>query len=458
MAVERGRARLGSWLAGCAAVIFFASAQAVCADSFLIRQATVHRVTAPSSVADVLVRDGTIMRIAPAIEVPEKAAVVSGQGAHLYPGLILAATSLGLMEINAVRATLDTTEVGGYHPEVQSWTAVNPDSELLPVARANGITHIVPVPLGGIFTGQSGVVALDGWTIEQMTIKRPGALHLFWPDQGLKLAPRELAADKAKWKSIEDQAKERKKQLKEIDDFFEEALAYTRARDQAGADHAPFVRIPAWEAMVPLVKGEVPLMVHAEDFRAIKAAIDWAGARGLRMILAGGRDASMVADLLARKKVAVIFDSVFTQPAYDFIAYDAYFKTPGLLAQAGVKVIFSAGLGGFTAAMARNLPYHAAQAAAFGLSRDEALKGMTLYPAELFGLEKRLGSIDEGKEATFFLADGDILDERTQVTRLWIGGREASLETRHTRLYEKYRQRPAFAPPGKGTRTGNGGN
>ena len=167
-------------------------------------------------------------------------------------------------------------------------------------------------------------------------------------------------------------------------------------------------------------------------------AVQWAAKHEYKIILAGGRDAWRVADLLAENQIPVIYESVFSQPARDFDSYDVQFAAPKHLFDAGVKVIFSE----TSASNARNLPYAAAQARAFGLPYEEAVKGLTLYPAQALGIADKLGSIESGKEATFFAADGDILDIRSNVQRMWIKGREISLENRHTRLYEKYRNRP----------------
>jgi len=200
--------------------------------------------------------------------------------------------------------------------------------------------------------------------------------------------------------------------------------------------------VPAWDAMLPFVSGRIPLIIHAQELRQIKSAVNWAVAHKYQMILAGGRDAWMAAGLLATNHIPVIYDNVFTQPSRDTDAYDVQFKAPAVLHQAGVRVIFSEGLDNSGAYNARNLPYSAAQAAAFGLPQDEALKGITLYPAQILGAADRLGSIEKGREASLFVADGDILDLRSNVKRMWIAGQEVSLESRHTRLYEKYRNRP----------------
>jgi imidazolonepropionase-like amidohydrolase len=363
-------------------------------------------------------------------------------GQHIYPGLILLDSALGLTEIDAVRATQDAVEVGDYTPDVESWVAVNPDSELLPVARANGIAYFEPIPGGGIVTGQSALLAMTGWTYEQMIVKKPVALHVFWPDMDLNTTPKEKSRDKEKWKSLGDQAKERRATLAALADFFDEAKAYAKAKDAATNGSPAPERIPAWEAMLPFARGELPIVIYAEEARQIKSAAEWAATNKFKACISGGRDAWMLAGLLASNHIPVIYENTFTQPARDTESYDVYFHAPEILHAAGVKVIFSQGSGGFGATMARNLPYAAAQAIAFGLPEEEALKGITLYPAQFMGVADRIGSLEPGKQATLVICDGDIFDIRSNVKRMWIAGKEVSLESRHTRLYEKYKNRP----------------
>ncbi len=369
------------------------------------------------------------------------------KGQHIYPGLIAVDTVLGLSEIGAVRSTQDASEVGDYTPDVESWVAVNPDSELLPVARANGITSFETVPTGGVVAGQSGFLSMAGWTYEQMIIRKPVALHVFWPDLELNTTPKEKSTEPAKWKSLEDQAKERRAKLRALMDFFDEAKAYAKAKDAATNGAAAPEKIPAWEAMLPYARGELPLVVHADEVREIKSAVEWAATNKFRIFVAGGRDAYMLAGLLASNNVPVIYEETFTQPVRDTESYDVHFSAPAVLSKAGVRVIFSMGPSSFNAAMVRNLPYSAAQAIAFGLPAEEALKGITLYPAQFLGVTDRLGTIEQGKDATLLVCDGDIFDIRSNVKRMWISGKEVSLESRHTRLYEKYKNRPK---PGDG--------
>ncbi len=424
----------------------FLSANNSHAENLLLKNAIVHTASSGTITnGEVLVQNGKIIQVFDPRGkdrkiIPTDTKEIDLHGLHLFPGMIALGTELGLVEIDAVRATRDMTEVGaGYNPDVESWIAVNPDSELLPVARGNGIAYVEPVPSGGVVAGQSGLVALDGWTPEQMTIKKPATLHIYWPSMNLDMTPKERTADKSKWKSPDDQAKERRIKLKSLEDFFEEAKAYAKAKAAGGKNNLPSPeKVPAWEAMLPYVRGELPITIHADDVREIKAAISWATANKLKIILSDARDAWMAADSLATNKIPVIYKYVFSQPARDTDSYDAPFKAPAILQKAGVTVVFSTG----GASLVKNLPHHAAQAVAFGLPEAEALKGMTLYPAQLMGVADRVGSIEAGKDATFFAADGNILDLRTNVKRMWIAGKEVSLESKHTRLYEKYKNRP----------------
>jgi imidazolonepropionase-like amidohydrolase len=192
--------------------------------------------------------------------------------------------------------------------------------------------------------------------------------------------------------------------------------------------------------MLPYVRGDLPIVIHADEKRQIESAVKWVAAGRRKALLAGGRDAWRVADLLATNRIPVIYRHVFTPTLRDSDAYDVYFRAPEVLRKAGVKVIF--GLSQASSTLVKNLPYEAAQAVAFGMPADEALKGITLYPAEAAGVADRLGTIEPGRGATLFASDGDILDIRASVKRMWIAGREVSLENRHTRFYEKYLNRP----------------
>ena len=284
-------------------------------------------------------------------------------------------------------------------------------------------------------------MAMDGWTTEEMVFKQPAALHVYWPGMDIQAFSKPGRRGKAAG-SVEEQARERERHIKELADFFADARAYARARDAAQTNGAPDPGLnPPWEAMRPFVRAEAPLIVHADDARQIKAALQWAGTNHYKIVVAGGRDAWKTAALLASNSVPVIYSQIYALPS-ETEPYDIHFKAPELMRQAGVKVVLSLQDGVDAASLARNLPYVAAQAAAYGLPAEEALKAITLYPAQVMGVADRLGAIEPGKTATLFACTGDILDVRANVTRLWMAGREVPLDNRHTRLYDKYRNRP----------------
>lgn len=433
------------------------------AESLRLDNAIVHTVSGPSLTnTAVLIRDGRIAAIGAEASAASADRTVSLEGLHLFPGLIAPGTILGLIEIDAIRPTRDTTEVGEFTPDVHSWIAVNPESELIPVARANGYTHAQAIPLGGIVSGHSSLIRLNGWTIEDLADRRTAALHLFWPSFSINTSPRPTSGGgRDQWKSPEDQVRERDQELRKIDAFFDEASAYAAARRAAGLGSTPplsveaaagrkpatvetngFTIVPAWESMLPLLDGEVPLFLHADDSRQIRSGVEWAVRRKFRTVLAGGLDAVRVAPLLASNNIPVAYEHIFTQPFHATDGYDAMYAAPARLHAAGVAVAFTEGTDRFGASNIRNIPYAAAQAVAFGLPRIEGWRGLTLHPARMLGVADRLGSIEVGKEASLIAVTGDILDIRAQVKHLWIAGREVSLESRHTRLYEKYRNRP----------------
>lgn len=417
------------------AIAFATLANSAFAEKILLRDATIHTVSGETlSPGEVLIDGDKILEVGANIS-SEGAKIVSLKGLHLYPGLIALDTALGLSEISGVRSTRDIAEVGNYTPEVESWISVNPDSELIPVARANGITYIEPAPQGGIVGGQSGLVALTGWTSEQMTIKKPAGLHVYWPTMELDTRPKDKFKEKSKWKSLEDQARERQARLRALEDFFSEARAYEKAGESSS-------KTPAWEAMRPFVRGESPIMVHADELRQIKSALAWAETNSFKIVLVGGLDSWKIAEKIAAQKVPVIYEHVFAQPARDTDRYDVNFRAPEILRANGVTLALGMGAETFDAALVKNLPYTVAQAIAFGLPEPDALKSITLVPAQLLGVADRIGSIEAGKDATLFASDGNIFDIRSNVKHVWIAGNEMSLETRHTRLYEKYKNRP----------------
>lgn len=385
--------------------------------------------------ATVLIEDGKITAVGADVTVPPGAERVDVSGRHLYPGLIAANTYLGLTEIESVKGTQDVNETGNVNPNARAIVALNADSELIPVARANGVLTVLTATAGGAISGRSVVWNLDGWTWEEMAIKEPVALHVHWPS----LVPVQS------WppKSEEEQKKEREEALSDLREAFDNAKAYLKARDAmaaGGPRHETDVR---WEAMMPALRGEMPVFIHADEYRQIESALDFADDYDLgKIVIVGGRDAWRLADRLSAKQVPVVLENVLRFPRRTWEPYDAPFTVAAKLHEAGVPFCISTGARYYAVANLRNLPYEAARAAAFGLPKDEALKAITLYPARILGVDDRLGSIEPGKDANLILTDGDPLEIETHVLDAWIQGRPVDLSSRHTRLYEKYRQRP----------------
>lgn len=376
---------------------------------------------------DLLFENGRITAIAKNITPPEGCKIIDVTGKRVYPGLIAPNTTIGLTEIGAVRATNDAREVGRINPDVKSATAYNPDSEIIPTVRANGVTTALIVPSGSLVRGQSSLINLDGWTIEDATEKASVGIHLNWP---------RVAVVTAWWmeKSAEDQKKEMAENRKALFQLFDDAKAYRTAKK---AD--PKIKKDSrWEAMLPVLEGTKPLFVHADDARAIEQAINFCAESKIRMILVGGTDSWKLSRLLIDNNIPVIFRKVQSLPSREDDPHDLSYKTPAFFADAGIKFCLSNG----SASSVRNLPFQAGQAVGFGLSPEMALRSITLSTAEILGVSDDLGSLEVGKKATIVVSDGDIIDHLGhRVVLEFIAGGEVDLNTKHKELFEKYKQK-----------------
>lgn len=380
----------------------------------------------------VVFSNGVISAVGRNVPVPVNARVIDVSGKFVYPGLIEAESALGLNEISAVPATVDVIEKGEINPNVRAERAVNSDSERIPVTRANGIALAVSVPEGGLVSGMSALMMLDGWTWESMVLKAPVGLVVRWPTM--------VSADTyGAAKEREGHRKQVAEQRSKIEEAFKDARSYMNAKTGEGSGGIPAHDTDVrWEAMMPVLRGELPVFVHAQRRREIETAIEWADREKLRMVLVGGLDAPLVTDLLREKDIPVIVTPVLQLPLRRDDPYDAPYTVAKRLHDAGVRFCIAGGSGHGNE---RNLPYHAAQARAFGLPDDIALRAVTLSVAEILGVGDRTGSITAGKDATIIVTDGDPLEIRTHVEQLFIQGRDVPLTSRHTRLYDKYRER-----------------
>jgi len=379
----------------------------------------VHTVGGPVIENGILLFDkGKIIDVGTDVKIPPDAQTIEITGKHVYPGLIAASSLLGLTEVTVLRPNSDFQETGNINPNVRAEVAVNPDSERIPVTRANGIALAVTLPQGGLISGMAALIMLDGWTWEDMTFKAPLGMVVNWP-----------------------RMRRIKTQREALEKAFREARAYKVAREASGKKGVPFHKTDVrWEAMRSVLQGELPVWVRANNLQEIESAVEWADREQVKMVLVGGGDAPLAADLLKRKNIPVIVTSVLRLPSRRHSDYDEPFTVPERLYKAGVTFCIAGESDGWVG-NERNLPYHAAMAAAYGLPKDEALKSITLYAAQILGVADRIGTLEKGKDATLIVTDGDPLEITTHVEKLYIQGRDVDLNNKHKMLYNKYLQK-----------------
>ncbi len=366
---------------------------------------------------------------------------IDGTGKHVYPGIIATNTQLGLAEMASVRASNDFNEVGDVTPETRAAVAVNPDSTLLPVTRSNGVLATAVFPEGGRIPGRISVMKLDGWTWEDMTIKGDAGLAISWP---------QARPVNAWWMQTpeSEQLDDIRKGLAAVDEVFKSAEAYRLTR-KADASAPIDLRLDAMQGVLPPLgngtadpaakNAQLPVFITAQDVDQITSAVTWAMQRHLKMVLVGGRDADLCTDLLKRHNIPVIIGGTHAMPKRADSPYDDAFTLPARLKAAGVRFCIASA---DRNAHERNLPYNAATAVAYGLDPAEAIRSVTLSPAEILGVAAGaggIGSLEATKSATLFIADGDALEITTHVERAFIDGREIDLSNKQTKLAEKYR-------------------
>ena len=436
--MTRGRLAFLATL-GSAALAF----DALAADT-VIRNARIVTVSGPViERGSVLISGARIAAIGADVAVPPGAVVIDGSGKTVYPGLIDGLTRIGLVEIGQGAAgTVDSNETGDVNPHAKAWVAVHPHSELIPVARANGVTAVLSAPGGGLISGQSALIRLAGSTPESLVVKTPVGMHMVFPTGRPSFDFAQAAQQDPELRTFDERQRERRrnqeKDLAKLKNLLEEAKAYGAALEAAKAGQAERPKPdPVMEALAPVARGELAVVMRADNEEDIKAAVKFADERKLKLIVAGGLEAWRCTELLKQKDVPVLVN-VDRLPRRESDAYDAAYANAAALQRAGVRFAIVSD----DASQVRNLPYEAAMARAYGLSADAAIRSITLSPAEIFGVQSRMGSLETGKDANLFLATGDIMDHRSQVTHVFIDGVPQSLETRHTRLYNEFKARP----------------
>jgi imidazolonepropionase-like amidohydrolase len=410
---------------------------------YAIVGATVHPVSGvPLPDAAVVVQDGRIVSILNKTdrknaEFAPGTRVIDATGLHLYPGMIDAGTVLGLTELDSARESQDFAEGGQFQPDLRASTGINPDSELIPVTRANGVTTVVTRPTGTTVAGQGALINLAGWVPKEMTLVDPLALCVEFP----VATPNIMGDPSVAMMRRAITRKQREERVHKLKELFKQAAAHDEARKQ----NPDLPGNPRLEALVPYVRGDKPVIIQANRKQEILDTLALADELKIRVIISGGLDAWKVTDELKKRQVAVILGPVMTLPQESYDPYDAPFACAAKLHEAGVPFcIRSAG-----STNTRNLPYEAAMAASYGLPVDEALKAVTLYPAQILGVADQVGSIETGRRANLVLTNGDMLQASTQVLGVFIDGRPLEPTSKQTRLFERYLERLKEVKEGK---------
>ena len=352
---------------------------------------------------------------------------IEASGKQVYPGFIATNSTLGLHELDAIRPANDVAETGAYKPGIRSAIAYNTDSEIIPTVRLNGVLMGQITPRGGVISGTSCVMQFDAWNWEDALVKADDGVHLNWPGVFHK------HYDKGKVNV--EKVKTYDQQLREIHTFFNEARAYCAVKE-------PALRELRFEGLRGVFSGEQKLYVHADDAKSIQEALNFKASQSVKhMVIVGGYDAHLVADQLKANEVAVLLRRLHELPMYAEDDVDLPYKLPMLLHQAGVQFALQ-NEGNMERMGARNLPFYAGTAVAYGLPYEEAVRSLTQSPAKILGIDSTCGTLEVGKDATLFISNGDALDMRTNaLTHAFIQGRSIVLRSKQTELYEKYKQK-----------------
>jgi len=402
----------------------------------LLRGGTLHTVSGDIlEEHDLLFAEGRIITIDEQIQPSPETDIYEIYGKHVVPGFVAGYTRIGLTEISAVKQTNDHSEIGEINPNVRANVAYNPDSDLIPVTRSNGILVVNSAPSSGRIPGQSSVMLMDGWTWEDATLKHPAALNINWPNMYLNYGKKIKKNEKI-------QRDEYNQQVRELDQLIRNVRAYHQRKSakERKAEHKQETDLRL-ESMIPFVVYKEPIHVKANDIRQIEAAINWSNEQDLNIVIVGGRDSWVNPKILVENNVPVILLGVQVTPRRRFEPIHMPYKLPALLHESGVHFCISLDPGYPMDGHVRTLPDEAMRATSWGLSKEQALRSITLSAAEILGVDDKIGSLEPGKDATFFIAESEPLTQTTNPIKAFIQGRELDLSDRQKDLWEKYKER-----------------
>ncbi|MCW3103063.1 MAG: putative amidohydrolase [Bacteroidetes bacterium] len=417
--------------------LFIATISEAQTKSILIMNATAHLGNGTVIQNSLIgIKDGKISLVADATTAKiDKAAydeVIDATGKHVYPGMIAPNSTLGLTEIDAVRATNDFREVGSSLPNVRSLIAYNTDSKIIPTVRSNGVLMAQITPRGGIVSGTSSIVMLDGWNWEDAAYKIDDGIHVNWP----RIQSRKYLDEDNIYPGPYEKNKEYSRQVNELKKLIGDAKAYNETETKEEKNLR-------FEAMKGIFTGAQTLFIHVNNVKEIIEAVSFVKSNSIpKVSLVGGRESWMVAELLKENNISVVVARVHDLPDRPEDDVDQPYKLPALLQKAGVLFCLNNEQGEMEAANTRNLPFMAGTAAAYGLTKEEALMAVTLNTAKILGIDKTVGSIEVGKDATIFISSGDALDMKSNnVEQAFVKGISIDLNNDQKALYEKYKKK-----------------
>lgn len=399
--------------------------------AFVLTNATIETVTKGTVKGTLVIQDNKITAIGENVSIPAGAKTIDCNGLFIYPGMIDGGTTLGLVEVSSVSLTADEDELGELTPQMQALVAVNPNATAIPVTRVDGVTTALTVPQSGLFPGTAALINLVGYTPDQMYAGFKGIVMNY---------PAVRRRPFGDTRSEEDLKKEEEKLLKQLNDVLDKAAFYAKidsAYQKNNANPKPEYN-PEMEALAPVLRGETTLLIEVNRYNDIESALKWVADRKIKkVVFTGVAEGWRVADKLAKANIPVITGPVIAIPTRTSDRYDKAYANPGLMRKAGVKVAIRTN----NSENVRNLPFHAGFAAAYGMSKEDALKAVTIVPAEIFGVADKLGSLEVGKIANLVVTTGDLLETKTQIKNVFIDGWNVPMDSRHIQLYNEFLKR-----------------
>jgi imidazolonepropionase-like amidohydrolase len=369
----------------------------------------------------IIINNGIIEAVGSNISIPSDAILIDYQGQEIYPGMIDSGTQLGLVEIGSVEESRDYQEFGAIKPQMEALTAVNPNSEAIPVTRVSGVTTVITAPSGGVLPGIAASINLFGYTPDQMYAGAKGLIINF-PNSGRR------------WRQTPEQAEKAKEiALKTLNETWDKAEIYSKI---SGSEESKYY--PEMAAISRVIDGELKVYIEVNAAKDILSAIEWIKERKLsNVVFTGVSEGWRVANEIAEANIPVITGPVLAVPSRRSDAYDVAYKNPGIIQQAGVKVALRTN----DTENSRNIPYNAGFAATYGMGREEALKAITINAAEIIGIDDTIGSIEVGKKANLFVATGDPFETSTQIVDVFINGYQVPMTSRQIELYNEFLNR-----------------